>query len=150
MLSIRMAHPLPVRHCYHPLSPPSRHVLSPPLPPDTPTHLPRLRSRTGSPGRPPLPLPPDHGEPPSPLAGAPRRPCAPSSSSPWTALCPQSIQKRLDQEQECTTGRSILDAVSSSPDPSRAQVPRFHLRGLRRRRAPGTPTRFSSAPATRI
>ena len=24
-----MAHPLPVRHCYHPLSPPSSHVLSP-------------------------------------------------------------------------------------------------------------------------
>ena len=61
-----MAHPLPVRHCYHRLSPPSSHVLSPPLPPDTPTHLPRLRSRSGSPGRPPLPLPPDHGEPPSP------------------------------------------------------------------------------------
>ena len=64
MLSI--CNPLPVRHCYHPLSPPSHHVLSPPLPPDTPTHLPRLRSRSGSPGRPPLPLPPNHGEPPSP------------------------------------------------------------------------------------
>ena len=115
LLSIRMAHPLPVRHCYHPLSPPSSHVLSPPLPPDTATRLssgsdptpPPISSSASPLRRPPLPI---HAAPAtslsSPLSAWSGRDPSPMPWRPWQQEEPG--HGGLLSLQRCRTSPSLL------------------------------------------